>query len=199
MEDESSSSNDKHISSSVHIGSEGEDNRGVTSPLKKQQFFDTAYAAFLLYYDEHFKRIREENPDGSYAQCSRILAEEYKHLDHKDIREWKKMANRTNFNLKISCKADGDESQLDGRKKRRKKDPNAPKRSLTAYFHYSIHVRSEVTKANPGFAFGDVTKAISDQFKTLPPGEKKIWDDKAAADKERYLREMEEYTKSHQA
>ena len=80
-----------------------------------------------------------------------------------------------------------------GRKKRAKKDPNAPKRNQSAFFLYSNATRADIKAAQPDLAFGEIAKVISVNFKALPAEERAYWDEKAAADKERYQREMAAY------
>jgi hypothetical protein len=80
-----------------------------------------------------------------------------------------------------------------GRKKKAKKDPNAPKRNMSAYFLYSVHARPQVKTDNPDASFGDIARLISKQFKALSDKERKKWDKKAVEDKERYQREMAAY------
>lgn len=77
--------------------------------------------------------------------------------------------------------------------KKAKKDPNAPKRNMSAYFLYSVANRSEVKAQNPDASFGDIAKIISQQFKALSEKERAKWDAKAVADKTRYQDEMEGY------
>jgi len=72
-------------------------------------------------------------------------------------------------------------------------DPNAPKRNMSAYFLYSIAARPQVKADNPEATFGEIARTISSQFKALSDKERKIWDEKAAADKIRYEREMADY------
>ena len=55
---------------------------------------------------------------------------------------------------------------------------------MSAYFLYSVHIRPTVKEENPEASFGDIARIISDRFKNLSAKEKKIWQDKAAADKE---------------
>ena len=80
-----------------------------------------------------------------------------------------------------------------GKKKKQKKDPNAPKRNMSAYFLYSIQARPIVKEENPEATFGEIARIISAKFKELPPEERATWDEKAVADKERYTREMAAY------
>jgi len=80
-----------------------------------------------------------------------------------------------------------------GKRKKAKKDPNAPKRNMSAYFLFSVHIRPTVKTENPEAAFGDIARIISAQYKALKPDERENWDTKAAADKVRYQRAMEAY------
>lgn len=68
---------------------------------------------------------------------------------------------------------------------------------MSAYFLYSIDARPNVKEQNPEASFGDIARIISAQFKALSDKERKIWDAKAVADKERYQREMEAYEGGH--
>ncbi len=78
-------------------------------------------------------------------------------------------------------------------RKKKKKDPNAPKRNMSAFFIYSNEVRSQVKEQNPDAGFGDIAKLISKQYKALAADELEIYKKKAAEDKERYQRQMREY------
>lgn len=80
-----------------------------------------------------------------------------------------------------------------GGKQKKKKDPNKPKRNMSAYFLYSNASRERVKKENPSASFGDLARIISEQFKSLSPEEKKVWEKKAEKDKQRYEKEMRQY------
>jgi len=79
------------------------------------------------------------------------------------------------------------------KRKGKDKDPNKPKRNLTSYFLYSNANRARIKKENPELGFGELAKAISVEYKALDPKEKKIWENKSATDKIRYLNEMKSY------
>mmetsp|Transcript_13506 Transcript_13506/g.25292 ORF Transcript_13506/g.25292 Transcript_13506/m.25292 type:complete len:214 (-) Transcript_13506:420-1061(-) len=74
-----------------------------------------------------------------------------------------------------------------------KKDPNKPKRNMSAFFLYSNANRSRVKEENPEVPFGQVAKILSIEYKALPASERAKWDKKAEKDKERYQREMSTY------
>ena len=79
-------------------------------------------------------------------------------------------------------------------KTKKMKDPNAPKRNASAYLLYSIVARNDVRNANPNAMVADINKILSDNFKALSPEDRSVWDLKAAVDKERYSKEMAQYT-----
>lgn len=78
---------------------------------------------------------------------------------------------------------------------RRKKDPNAPKRSLSAYMFFANENRDIVRAENPGISFGQVGKLLGDRWKSLSADDKLPYETKAAADKKRYEKEKAEYAK----
>jgi len=76
---------------------------------------------------------------------------------------------------------------------KKKKDPNAPKRGLSAYMFFANDQRDKVREDNPGIKFGEVGKMLGEKWKELTDKDKEPYDAKAKADKERYEREKAEY------
>ncbi|KKK18868.1 hypothetical protein P175DRAFT_0508373 [Aspergillus ochraceoroseus IBT 24754] len=76
---------------------------------------------------------------------------------------------------------------------RKKKDPNAPKRGLSAYMFFANDNRDKVREENPGISFGQVGKMLGEKWKALSETERKPYEDKAAADKKRYEDEKASY------
>ncbi|KAL6939669.1 Non-histone chromosomal protein 6 [Hanseniaspora osmophila] len=76
---------------------------------------------------------------------------------------------------------------------RKKKDPNAPKRALSAYMFFANENRDIVRAENPGISFGQVGKMLGEKWKQLSEDEKAPYDAKAGADKKRYESEKQLY------
>ena len=74
-----------------------------------------------------------------------------------------------------------------------KKDPNAPKRGLSAFMFFSQEQRPAVLKANPNIAFGEVGKKLGEAWAKCK--DKSKYEAKAAADKKRYDAAMAKYSK----
>lgn len=127
---------------------------------------------------------------------ARLLARQFRELPEKEAKKWTKKAEQDKIRYQEEMKhyvPAEDPTGGGGAKKKAKKDPNAPKRNMSAYFLFSIAERPNVKEENPTSSFGDIARITSARFKALTPTERKIWDDKAVADKERYLAAMEVY------
>lgn len=57
---------------------------------------------------------------------------------------------------------------------KKKKDPNAPKRGLSAFMFFSNDKREEIKAANPGIAFGQVGKKAGEMWNALSEKEKEV-------------------------
>uniref|UniRef100_A0A7S4JYU2 HMG box domain-containing protein n=1 Tax=Odontella aurita TaxID=265563 RepID=A0A7S4JYU2_9STRA len=73
------------------------------------------------------------------------------------------------------------------------RDPNAPKRNLTAFFLYQNAMRDTLRERNPGMSFGHLAKYCAAMYEEMSHEEKEGWAARAAADKQRYLNEMAGY------
>ncbi|KAL8937001.1 MAG: hypothetical protein Q9211_003905 [Gyalolechia sp. 1 TL-2023] len=97
---------------------------------------------------------------------------------------------------------------------KRKKDPNAPKRGLSAYMFFANDNRDTVREENPGISFGmrkpssscssplltqpprmvgQVGKVLGEKWKALNSKQREPYEAKAKADKERYESEKASY------
>ncbi|CAB9528317.1 group protein B1 [Seminavis robusta] len=154
-----------------------------------------AMSAFFLYSQGNRSRVKEENPSASFGDVARTLAAQFKELPPGEKKKWEKKAAADKARYQEAMKHYvPTEDPTGGRKgKKAKKDPNAPKRNMSAYFLYSVSARPTVKEENPEASFGDIARIISAQFKALTPKERSKWDQKAADDKVRYQREMEAY------
>ena len=90
--------------------------------------------------------------------------------------------------------SDDDEGKAKKKGKKAKKDPNAPKQKLSAYMIWSGQEgREMVKKDNPDLKPTEVMGKLGEVWRGMSADEKKPWEDKALADKERFDKEAKEY------
>ncbi|KAJ3071133.1 FACT complex subunit, partial [Rhizoclosmatium hyalinum] len=75
-------------------------------------------------------------------------------------------------------------------KKKAKKDPNAPKGASSSFILYSNAKRTQIKDEEPSLSMTDISKKIGTMWKEITAEEKKIYEDLAVKDKDRYKREM---------
>ncbi|GAA5930695.1 non-histone chromosomal protein 6 [Sporobolomyces koalae] len=80
-----------------------------------------------------------------------------------------------------------------------KKDPNAPKRPLSAYMHFSQAKRAEVREENPDVSFGEIGRLLGAKWKEADAEERAPFEEKAKEDKARYEKEKADYEPSGDA
>lgn len=80
-------------------------------------------------------------------------------------------------------------------KKRTRKDPNSPKRAMSAYFMYVQKERQEMEKRGEKISkVTEFTKAVSERWRRMTPTEKEPYEQLSGKDKERYEAEMVAFT-----
>nr|CAG8473630.1 5737_t:CDS:2 [Entrophospora candida] len=84
-------------------------------------------------------------------------------------------------------------------KRNQLKDPNAPKRPNTAYILFSNEIRPETKDANPKANQKEIVTMIGQKWKALSSEQKKVYEDRYSADKERYDEELRAYRAGHHA
>ena len=83
---------------------------------------------------------------------------------------------------------------------KKKKDPNAPKRALSAYNYFVTENQQSIKSKMTGddIKQADVMKEVARQWKELPDSKKKKYNKLAEKDKKRYTTEMEAYNAKKQ-
>ncbi|KNC99879.1 uncharacterized protein SPPG_05251 [Spizellomyces punctatus DAOM BR117] len=80
-----------------------------------------------------------------------------------------------------------------GRKTRAKKDPNAPKKPLSAFFFFSQENRARIKEENPDATFGQIGKLLGQEWKEISQSDKQLYEKKAENDKIRYEKDLRAY------
>jgi hypothetical protein len=158
---------------------------------------------YVAWSNENRGRIMEENPDVAKGDRMKLMSAEWEKVPDEEKRQLKEkhqeqMAlykkEKAAYDAEHEGEAEAEPRKRIGKKRKKtKKDPNAPKRFKNAYMIYSMAHRPRVMEANKDAKQADIMKILAANWKALTEEEKKLWEEKAAADKERYNREMAAY------
>ena len=80
-----------------------------------------------------------------------------------------------------------------GKGKKSKKDPNAPKRNMSAFMLYSNAHRNPIKEANPTATFGEIGRLLGQSWSTLDADTKASFTTMSETGKREYLVELAKY------
>jgi len=172
-------------------------NGGSSGSSVKPRGKISAYAYFVsTCREEHKKKYPSENV--VFAEFSRKCADSWRTMTEKEKRRFQEMAeaDKKRYEKEMANYVppkDGEKVGRGGKKAKKVKDPNAPKRALTAFFLFCNEKRQGVKEANPDLKVGDVAKELGRMWTELAADVKAKYDAKAKADKVRYEKQLAQY------
>lgn len=163
-------------------------------------------SAYLLYQNAMREQFKRENPGMTFGQLAKYTSHMYKNLTPEEKATWDARAaqDKARYDAEISQYVpppghDARGNMIEShrprkRSKRSPKDPNAPKRASGAYVFFTNEMRPVVMKQFPGIKFVEMGRVLGERWRALGPAEKKRFEEMAGQDKERFQRQMQEYS-----
>lgn len=160
------------------------DTKNKQDNKKKPKGRMSAYTFFVqTCREEHRKKHPNENVN--FTEFSKKCAERWKQMTDKEKKRFADMAEKDKVRYDREMAAYTPPAGEGGRK-RKKKDPNAPKRPLSAFFLFCHDERPNVKAIYPTYGVGDVAKELGDRWNKVSPETKTKYEAKANVDKLRY-------------
>ncbi|XP_068238423.1 uncharacterized protein [Palaemon carinicauda] len=153
----------------------------------------SAYAFFVqTCREEHKKKHPEENV--VFSEFSRKCADRWRTMTDKEKIRFYEMAEKDKDRYENEMKGyRGPRMPRGSRKRRNRKDPNAPKRALSAFFWFCNDERPKVRAANPDMGVGEIAKQLGAAWGNTASEVKSKYESMAEYDKARYEREMKAF------
>ena len=164
--------------------------------------------AYIFFCSETRKELKASNPDLPLREITSMLGKRWQELkaeDGDDFNRFKQLAEEDRERYRKekkefsetedSLSEDSDSDSDSDKKKKKKKKKNGPKRGKNAYIIYSGAMRKTVKEENPQLNPAGVVSLLGKMWKDVKSenGEEyEKYTNLANADKERYLREVEE-------
>jgi len=147
----------------------------------------SAYAFFVQLCREEHKR-KHPNQSVVFVEFSKKCAERWKAMNDKEKKRFYDMAEQDKKRHEAEMAS---YVPVGGQKRKKiKKDPNQPKRSLSAFFFFCADERAAVKQKDPTLSVGEVAKILGARWSQIPEANKSLYEQRALQDKERYEREM---------
>ena len=160
------------------------------SKAKKPKGRMSNYTFFVqMCREEHRKKHPNENVN--FTEFSKKCAERWKQMSEKEKQRFAEMAEKDK--QRYDSEMASYTPPTEGLRKKAKKDPNAPKRPLSAFFLFCHDERPAVKLMYPTYSVGEAAKELGERWNKVTIEDKQKYEAKAALDKERYEREMQDY------
>ncbi|CAK9291657.1 unnamed protein product [Gordionus sp. m RMFG-2023] len=152
----------------------------------------TAYAFFVqTCREEHKSKYPTDNV--VFAEFSKKCAQRWKTMTPQEKSRFQEMAEKDTERYKSEmANYDGPEKNKT-KKRKRVKDPDAPKRALSAFFIFCNDERPKIKLTDPGLTVGDIAKELGLRWSRVLPEAKQKYEKMAEKEKERYMREITLY------
>lgn len=175
-------------------------NRDPNAPKRNQ-------SAYLLYQNAMRDTFKLQNPGMTFGQLAKYTSAMYAEMPPQEKEAWNQRADadKARYLHELSqyvpppgydTKGDaiaGSAPMRTSKSGKISRDPNAPKKNMSAYLMYQNTMRESFRMENPGMTFGQLAKFTSSMYKSLTPEEKARWEEAALQDKGRYEAEMASY------
>jgi len=165
---------------------------GGMGSSKKPKGRMSAYTFFVqTCREEHRKKHPNENVN--FTEFSKKCAERWKQMTDKEKKRFAEMAekDKARYDREMATYTPVNE----GGRKRKKKDPNAPKRPLSAFFLFCADERASVKALHPGYSVGEVAKELGERWNKVSTEQKTKYEARVQQEKQRYEKEMDNYRK----
>nr|XP_046266885.1 high mobility group protein B1a [Scatophagus argus] len=149
----------------------------------------SSYAYFVQTCREEHKK---KHPDASvnFAEFSKKCSERWRTMSPKEKSKFEDLAKQDKARYEREMMS---YVPVKGGKKKKYKDPNAPKRPPSAFFIFCSEFRPKVKGESPGLSIGEVAKRLGEMWNGTTSEDKQPYEKKAAKLKEKYEKEVAAY------
>jgi len=142
--------------------------------------------------EEHRKKHPNENVN--FTEFSKKCAERWKQMTDQEKQRFGAMAasDKIRYDQEMASYSPP-AGESNGQRKRKKKDPNAPKRPLSAFFLFCHDERPAVKSMYPNYSVGEAAKELGERWNKVSAEQKSKYEAQVQLDKNRYEQELTKY------
>lgn len=151
-----------------------------------------AMSAFMFFSNDIRETVKKERPDLAFLEIATEIGARWQATPEPKRKKYQLMAEKDKKRY-LEQKSDYVPDPAFLKAGRKKKDPYAPKRSLSAYLYYCNDFREAVKTKNPGVKITQIATILATHWKALPEKKRGKYNKLAEDDKARYQAEMAVY------
>jgi len=156
-------------------------------------------SAYILFCTKQRSHTKADNPNDKPSELMKKMGDLWKNMTDDDKVPYEEEAkhDKERYQNEMQSYAgppDDDDDDSDGspaakrkpKKVKKAKDPNAPKKPMSAYLMFGNTQRAKIKQENPDMKSADIMKKIAEEWKKLTSTEKEPYEHMAKRDKERF-------------
>ena len=170
-------------------------------------------SAYLHFCSAKRGDVKESQPDLSFGEITKVVTASWKALSVEERVPWdeKAAADKKRYEQELAAYKDSEHalnwqarvaeegkrqstsvssSDKSKKKSKKKNKKQQVKKPMSAHMHFSLANRADVKEWQPDLSASEVTSAVAANWKALSADERSFWEEKAAADEERYQKEL---------
>merc|ERR1712088_113168 len=154
-------------------------------PMKDPNAPKKPLSAYFLFSQDERLKVKAENPEYSITEVAKELGRRWASIDPalKSQYEQRYQESRRQYEQAMTAY----------KPQKKKKDPNAPKQPLSAYFIFSSEERQKVKAIHPNYSIREVAKELGRRWADMAPEVKQRFQQMAEEGRQKYDQEMAAY------
>jgi len=154
-------------------------------PMKDPNAPKKPLSAYFLFSQEERLKVKAEYPDYSITEVAKELGRRWATIDPaiKQSYERRYQDSRRQYEQAMAAY----------KPQKKKKDPNAPKQPLSAYFIFSSEERLKVKGEHPNYSICEIAKELGRRWADMAPEVKQRYQQAAEEGRQKYDQEMAAY------
>jgi len=160
-------------------------------PMKDPNAPKKPLSAYFLFSQDERLKVKAEFPDFSITEVAKELGRRWASIDPavKSQYEQRYQESRKQYEQAMTAY----------KPQKKKKDPNAPKQPLSAYFIFSSEERQKVKALHPNYSICEVAKELGRRWADMAPEVKQRFQQMAEEGRQKYDQEMAAYRQGNYA
>jgi len=154
-------------------------------PMKDPNAPKKPLSAYFLYSQEERLKVKAQFPDYSITEIAKELGRRWATINPAIKQSYEQRYQESRRQYEQALQAYNPQ--------KKKKDPNAPKQPLSAYFLFSQEERLKVKGEHPSYSICEIAKELGRRWADMPPDVKQHYQQKAEEGRQKYDQDMAVY------
>jgi len=160
-------------------------------PMKDPNAPKKPLSAYFLYSQEERLKVKAQFPDYSITEIAKELGRRWATINPAIKQSYEQRYQESRRQYEQALQAYNPQ--------KKKKDPNAPKQPLSAYFLFSQEERLKVKAEHPSYSICEIAKELGRRWADMPPEVKQRYQQMAEEGRQKYDQDMAVYRQGSNA